>query len=388
MSTAALMTWGRRRSTPRRIALSSGPVVFAVEDTTVQLTWRTLPVGPVRFVTDRSRVEVESDGGPGAVVLDRLDPATDGAVVVQTTEGSLDVPFRTLASPPGAELFRFATISDVHLGKSTFGLRHTISEPEVDEAHPIRCARSALVDLTAWGAERLVVKGDLVDANHASAWALASDLLTGSPLAPTLLPGNHELAHGDQGAFARARQHGLELVSEVETLDVPGLRIVGMNSAIEDRDVGRWGHLREAAVDAVGTAEGPALLLVHHHPQPAPVPTHFPPGIDSVSARRFLRAVTATNQSVMGSSGHTHRHRFRELAGVPWSEVGSTKDYPGTWAGYVVHEGGIRQVVRRVSDISCLRWLDRTRWAAGGAWGLWSPGRLSDRCFTHCWPSG
>lgn len=145
------MTWGRRRSTPRRIALSSGPVVFAVEDTTVQLTWRTLPVGPVRFVTDRSRVEVESDGGPGAVVLDRLDPATDGAVVVQTTEGSLDVPFRTLASPPGAELFRFATISDVHLGKSTFGLRHTISEPEVDEAHPIRCARSALVDLTAWG---------------------------------------------------------------------------------------------------------------------------------------------------------------------------------------------------------------------------------------------
>ncbi|MBX7068860.1 MAG: hypothetical protein K1X38_05690 [Microthrixaceae bacterium] len=151
MSTAALMTWGRRRSTSRRIALSSGPVVFAVEDTTVQLTWRTLPVGPVRFVTDRSRVEVESDGGPGAVVLDRLDPATDGAVVVQTTEGSLDVPFRTLASPPGAELFRFATISDVHLGKSTFGLRHTISEPEVDEAHPIRCARSALVDLTAWG---------------------------------------------------------------------------------------------------------------------------------------------------------------------------------------------------------------------------------------------
>lgn len=376
-----------RRPTSRRIALSSGPVVFAVEDTTVQLTWRTLPVGPVRFVSDRSRVEVESDGGPGAVVLDRLAPATDGAVVVQTIEGSFDVPFRTLASPPGDELYRFATISDVHLGKTTFGLRHTMSEPDVEVPHPVRCARSALADLTAWGTERLVVKGDLVDANHAASWALASDLLSWSPLEATLLPGNHELAHGDQGAFSRARQHGLELVSDVETIDVPGLRIVGMNSAIEDRDVGRWGHLREAAVDAVGTAEGPALLLVHHHPQPAPVPTHFPPGIDSVSARRFLRAVTAANRSVMGSSGHTHRHRFRELAGVSWSEVGSTKDYPGTWAGYVVHEGGIRQVVRRVSDGSCLRWLDRTRWAAGGAWGLWSPGRLSDRCFSHSWPS-
>jgi hypothetical protein len=42
------------------------------------------------------------------------------------------------------------------------------------------------------------------------------------------------------------------------------------------------------------------------------------------------------------------------------TEVGSPKDYPGTWAGYVVHEGGIRQVVRRVAAPEVIRWTEST----------------------------
>ena len=69
------------------------------------------------------------------------------------------------------------------------------------------------------------------------------------------------------------------------------------------------------------------------------------------------------------------------------TEVGSPKDYPGTWGGYVVHEGGIRQVVRRIAEPDVIAWTEYTRRAVGGVWGLWSPGSLSDRCWSHTWPT-
>ena len=85
------------------------------------------------------------------------------------------------------------------------------------------------------------------------------------------------------------------------------------------------------------------------------------------------------------STGHSHRHRRHRRFGINVTEVGSTKDFPGTWTGYAVHEGGIRQVVRRISDPTCLPWLDHTARAGGGFWGVWSPGELEDRCFSLAW---
>jgi hypothetical protein len=68
------------------------------------------------------------------------------------------------------------------------------------------------------------------------------------------------------------------------------------------------------------------------------------------------------------------------------TEVASTKDHPGVWAGYAVYEGGIIQVVRRILHPDAMGWTELTRRAAGGAWGPYASGRLSDRCFTHVWP--
>lgn len=369
------------------IGIRGGPVVFAIEDDGAQLSWRHLPQGDVTIACGPSTVRFESDGGPGLHDIDGLLPGHPYTATISTRDGQEAVTFRTLPRPAGEELFRFATMSDLHLGRTSFGVRHTMREPDSVVPHPIRCGRSAIDGLLAWGAQRVVVKGDFVDSNSTTTWELARQLMADLPVPWSAIPGNHELAHGGQGAFQLAADHGVDLVRDVEAIDVPGLRLVLMNSAIEDVDVGRWGHLQDATCAAVGSTTDPAMLLVHHHPQAMPIPTHFPPGIDSVSARRFLLAVQRANPRVMGTSGHTHRHRFRTPVGIPWSEVGSTKDFPGTWAGYVVHEGGVRQVVRRVADPGCLEWLDRTRHAAGGLWALWSPGRLTDRCFTHMWPS-
>lgn len=368
---------------PRR----RGPQVFAVEDRSVQLTWIRLPRGPVSFEVpgSASRVALESGGGPGTVVLTGLSPATTHRIRVVTRDGTAELAATTLPSPPGEELVRFATIGDLHLGAEEFGLFFPLREPHATEPHPVRCARSALDDLTEWGARQLVAKGDLVQASSDRSWSLVADLLGRATVPWVAVPGNHDLAHGEPDGRGTAARHGIDLVSGVEVVDLPGLRLVLMESAVDGHDIGRWDHLVADTVDAVAEAAGPAMLVVHHHPEPLPVTTFHPPGVDARTSYRLLRGVARANPCVVGTSGHTHRTRRRRLP-IPWTEVGSTKDYPGVWAGYAVHEGGIRQVVRRVSAPDCLTWLDRTRHVAGGVWQFWTPGRLADRCFVHDWP--
>jgi hypothetical protein len=102
-------------------------------------------------------------------------------------------------------------------------------------------------------------------------------------------------------------------------------------------------------------------------------------------ADRFLDALAEAQPATVVTGGHTHRHRARRHGPLLVTEVGSPKDFPGTWAGYLVYEGGIVQIVRRVSAPEAIRWTERTAGALFGAWGRWSPGQLTDRCISHPW---
>lgn len=362
--------------------------VFAVEDASAQLSWARVEPGAMRIRWDSGQIDIETDGGPGTVDLDGLTASTRHDVAVSGPGWSRRLALDTLAAPPGQEIYRFATISDLHLGREHFGLSHSIREHDVDELHPTRCARSAIEDLTEWGAQRLVVKGDIVDARRPEAWDEAARLFAPVTMPVDLMCGNHERASpGSAHPGPESTRVGLDLVDEVAIIDVPGLRLVLFDSAVDDLDIGRWHHAEEACVEAVRSAPGPAMVLVHHHPQPLPFPIYLPRGIPGPIARRFVGSLTRANPAIIGSSGHTHRNRRHMLSGIPWTEVGSTKDYPGVWAGYAVHEGGIRQVVRRVSRPDCLVWTELTRRCAGGLWGYWSKGPLSSRCFTWRWPA-
>jgi hypothetical protein len=60
------------------------------------------------------------------------------------------------------------------------------------------------------------------------------------------------------------------------------------------------------------------------------------------------------------------------------------KDFPGTWAEYRVYEGGVMQVVHRVSDPAALEWSERCRHLYedfGIDYETYALGTLSDRCF-------
>ncbi len=360
----------------------------------MQLTWSGLGPGPVRFVAADTAVDVMADGGPGAVTLDHLPPASNVAVTV-SGEGWPGRPrrllARTLTSPPGAELYRMATVSDLHVGAAAFGYRNRMVDhaPDAADLHPMRCARAALAEAQAWGAERVVVKGDVTHDGSQTQWDLIGPILAEVTVPVDVVPGNHDRSiRRTVEPAAGLSRHGLTLVEGVRAIDLPGLRLVLADTCRGERHGGSVAAVADRICEVLACArtEGrPALLAVHHHFQSNDRRPLWPPGISAQEATRFLDRAADANPDLLVTSGHTHRHRRRRHGSVTLTQVGSTKDFPGVWAGYVVHEGGIRQVVRRVAEPSCMEWTERTGDEVFGLWRHIAPGRLGDRCFSLTW---
>lgn len=395
----------------------AGLTVFATEPDAAQLVWSQLPEGRHTLIVDGSESDLDHPGGPGSVELGSLTPSTEVAVRVRCEDGALlEEQFRTAERPDGEELFRFATLSDLHLGRGDKQYRGPMAHPVEDEGpatersgngssppeqeqqavrpvtvghdddRPLRCARAAVDEALAWGAQLIVVKGDVCEETYDSTWDLAAELLGELPVPLLMLPGNHDT--GRERHFepeVGAARRGLRVTRGVEHLDVPGLRIVLVDSTIPGNG---WGDAARHADEAAALsrdAPGGVFLATHHQPQRFRVPLYWPHGIPGPNARRFARAIVAANPDAVMSSGHTHRNRRRTVAGLTWSEVAATNHYPATWAGYRVFEGGLHQSVRRIAEPSTLAWSEHTRRMLGGTWALWSTGSLSDRSFSVRW---
>lgn len=274
-------------------------------------------------------------------------------------------------------------MSDVHIGLDDFAFLPNVSDPVRDAAEPPseRCLRAAVDEARAWGAELVVVKGDVTQHGTVEQATIAARIIGDMPA--VVLAGNHEMKRHHEDL---APVFGASYVTGVRVVDVPGARLVVFDSSKPRRHTGTYARHADEVVDAVATASGAAILLTHHQPLPLPVTHYWPPGVPSFAAERFFDRVVAANPSVLLSAGHTHRHRRRQHGPLVITEVGSTQHYPGTWAGYVVHEGGVRQVVRRVAAPDAIAWTEATRRAVLGVWARWSPGRIEERCFSHAWP--
>lgn len=396
--------------------------VFSVDQDAAQVSWRGLRPGRLR-IEPRTRsapvaepIEVElapaahvlaATAGAGAGDQPRVGRADAGAVTLpglpagrlltlRLSGSALDAPVelaaRTLSALPGAELTRLATISDLHLGVRAFGQRGSIVEVEGHaDPHPLRCATAAIDAATAWGATRIVAKGDLTNGGQPDQWRAYARLVAASPLPIEAIAGNHDAGAYGPGTALTPREaaaaFGFHLASPLEVHDRPGVRVVLADTTVPGANRGRLAAVAADLVDAV--AEAPpdvgVLVVLHHHLQPLPVPAGPPIGIGPREGMRLLDRLGAAHPHVLVTSGHTHRHRRWGRAGVTVTQVGSTKDYPGVWAGYRVHEGGLAQIVRRIEDPSCIGWLDRTRLAGYGVWEHVAPGRLDARCFDLHW---
>jgi Icc protein len=384
--------------------------VHAVEDTAVQLTWTGLPARTMIVGVGPRSVEIEAQApawrhfrrradrpmtswptGPGAVVVDGLEPATTYPVWLREPGRArlASGHVTTLSPPPGELLSRFATISDLHIGEPHFGAFGAILDgaPPEAEPYPLRCARAALEEARDWGATTVVVKGDLTDKARSGEVSAAASLIAGCGLRPLIQMGNHDtLSAVDRGEFGSdevVARDGRILVA-----DLPGVRVVLGDTPLPFRRDGQLGADQlDAIITAVAEAPGPAVVTLHHPPRRWPIAVTYPPGLRREDSRNLLVGITRANPATLVLAGHTHRNRTYRIDRTLIAEVGSTKDYPGGWAGYAVYEGGIRQLVRRTARPDVIAWTEATSAALGGIWGRWSPGTLADRCWTHPWPA-
>lgn len=381
----------RRHRTP--FGSERSPVqVWAVEDTSVQLTWGDLPSGSIVARSEHGECSLHHQGGPGGLLVDNLPP-NSRVTIDLSWEGEGRAPrtktlkTETLPSPPGQPLARFATISDLHLGARRWGaLKHMSDTSDHDVPHPYRCARAAIAEAVSWGAELLVIKGDAVQHESDEDFAQLGQLVDEFPQLPMLLiPGNHEV-DGRHGTIPlTVGKRGLAYTRRVDTFDLAGVRVVVGDTSIPGSGKGTLSRISASLLDEVARSDRPVYLGVHHQLQPGRLPRYWPIGIRAPESTRFLEQLVRLGQPVTVSSGHTHRNRSRFHRDVLVTEVASTKDWPGVWAGYAVHEGGIRQVVRRTMRSEAIDWTEYSRQAVGGLWGMWSPGPMDQRCLSYAW---
>ena len=90
----------------------------------------------------------------------------------------------TLGPPLGRLLSRFATIGDCHIGEPSVGAlrRYRDPDPRPPDLPPYaeRCARAAITEAEAWGAELLVAKGDLTYEGEVEEFEEAARVLGGA----------------------------------------------------------------------------------------------------------------------------------------------------------------------------------------------------------------
>ena len=362
--------------------------LFSVEDTTAQVVWGNAPPGPIAVSLGGRVVEVPSAGGPGGVVVDGLAPAAPFEVAVRASTGAeVRLQGRTLAAPPGRLLCRIGTVSDLHVGSGPNGWFRTIRDRSgLAEPPAVRCTSAASADAVRWGAELMVVKGDLTENGLRSEWDEVLPLLRSVAVPLEICPGNHDTrASAEVGPRDALAAAGLPCADPVSVRDLPGVRVVTVDSTVPGRSPGSVRRALPDLLDALAGTDLPALVCIHHPFEPLPAPSQYPVGIPWPESRRALAAIRRSKRDVLVTTGHTHRNRRLRFGPLVQAEVAAVKDYPGVWAGYAVHEGGIRQVVRRLTTPETMAWTEASRRAFAGAWRAYAPGRARHRSFVVPW---
>ena len=290
---------------------------------------------------------------------------------------------RTLPRPPGERLATVATVNDVHFGEVECGRidDHELgpilrSEPD-EPPYPETMNRAAAAEIAAVDPDAVIVKGDLTNAGHDEEFAAFEDCYMvpfGDRLA--VVRGNHDSYRGQTG-YAGDRW-----------IDVAGCSFGLLDTVKPGAENGTLTREQLTALDmALGERSEQRVIVLGHHQQWIGTnrsPDYF--GLDP-DASDALDALCVRHRNVLAyAAGHTHRHRRRRMtaSGAASIEVGCVKDFPGTWAEYRIFEGGVLQIVHRISAPEALSWSNRCRVLYsdfGVDYQAYAFGELTDRCF-------
>ena len=302
------------------------------------------------------------------------------------TDHDLDgINVRTLPKPEGELLCRFTTVNDVHFGEVEAGKLDDHSEgpirrsaPEADP-YPEVMNRAAAQEMAAIDPAVVIVKGDLSQDGKEEEWA-AFESCYRVPFGDRLhvVRGNHD-SYRHQDGYAGDKW-----------VELRGVVIALLDTAIPGQTTGQISTEQIQWLDDMAASAGQPVIVMGHHQQWIVGPKgrrsndYF--GLNP-DCSDDLDALAMRQSSVVAyAAGHTHRHRVRPMtqSGIPSIEVGCTKDFPGTWAEYRVYEGGLMQVVHRMSSPEALAWSESCRSLYsdfGVDYETYALGTLADRCF-------
>ncbi|MFT3852133.1 MAG: metallophosphoesterase [Ilumatobacteraceae bacterium] len=326
-------------------------------------------------------------------VADDLIVAHDGTTVVRrdglrpaTTYDVAGQSVTTLARPGGELLCRFGTVNDVHFGEVEAGrlddspLGPIVRAAAGEAPYPETMNHAAVDEMRAAGLAAVIVKGDLSRDGEPKEWAAFEAC--------------YRTAFGDQLHVVRGnhdshyRQH--EYAGD-QWITLPGMAVALLDTVRPGEAGGRILPEQLDWLDARAAASTTPVFVMGHHQQSIGGQregAHF--GLDPDSSDGLDDVAVRRPSIVAYAAGHTHRHRLRHMArsAVPSIEIGCVKDFPGTWAEYRVHEGGMLQVVHRMSSPAALDWSERCRHLYAD-YGLdyteYALGALADRCFAVEW---
>lgn len=220
-----------------------------------------------------------------------------------------------------------------------------LSDPHLDGAQQrlrrFQAVLEQVADLPALDA--LLISGDLADHGAADEYEQVFDALPqGLPV--LVVPGNHDLAAPLLDALGG---HGFPATLNT-TLDASGVRLVGLDSHIDQHDEGALDPAAlEYAREQLAGAESPVVLALHHPPVPV---GHHVMDRFGLGNSDDLAELVRTHDKIIGIfTGHVHTALATTYAGVPLlgapgivstMRLGSKTDPiadPGAMPGLAVH---------------------------------------------------
>ncbi len=312
--------------------------------------------------------------GVDVIRLDDLLPETEHRVGPHLV--------RTAARPAGQLLSRVVTVNDVHFGEVECGKLDGDSRGPIQRARPGEAPypetmnHAAAREIAAMQPDALFVKGDLSRDGYPHEWAAFEACYR-----PTFGDRLH-VVRGNHDAYRGQTEY-----SGDQWVELPGVTVALLDTTIPVRTTGSISADQLEWLDTHAAAADRPVIVMGHHQQwtgSKRSPDYF--GLHPDASDALSDVIARRRRIVAYTAGHTHRHRKRMLpCGVPTVEVGCVKDFPGTWAEYRIYEGGISQVVHRISAPDALAWSERCRHLYrdfGIDYEVYALGRLEDRCFT------
>jgi predicted phosphodiesterase len=332
----------------------------------------------VEYTTVADDLIVTHDG----VIVERLvdlSPATEYEVAGRTVT--------TLPRPDGELLCRFGTVNDIHFGETEAGRIDEHQEGPImrvpDGALPYAetMNRGAVEEMSGFDLAAVIVKGDITSDGRDDEFA------TFEASYPPAFGDRLFTVRGNHDAYKGQTRYAGD-----QWIDLPGVAIALLDTTIPFETTGNVSAEQLEWLDSCVAAAATPVIVMGHHQQwipgkqsaePMGSPDYF--GIRPEASAALAAVIERRENIVAYAAGHTHRHRLRRTArDVPSIEIGCVKDFPGTWAEYRVFEGGIIQVVHRISTPDALAWSEQCRnlYADFGVnYAEYALGTLADRCF-------